>query len=40
MYLNTLPFDYTAHLGSGDRVRRKCGSPADARIRGSATRKG
>lgn len=40
MYLTSLPFDYTAHLGPGDRVRRKRGSSVETRVRRSATRNG
>lgn len=38
MYLTSLPFEYTVHLGSGDRVRRKPGGSADTRVRRSAGR--
>ena len=33
MYLTSLPFDYTAHLEPGDRVRTKARRPSGIRIR-------
>jgi hypothetical protein len=33
MYLTSLPFDYTAHLGPGDRVRSKSRRTSGSRVR-------
>jgi hypothetical protein len=33
MYLTSLPFDYTAHLVPGDRVRSKDKRPSGSRVR-------
>ena len=33
MYLASLPFDYTAHLGPGDRVRTKRDRTSGSRVR-------
>lgn len=33
MYLTSLPFDYTAYLGPGDRVRSKRDRTSGSRVR-------
>jgi hypothetical protein len=38
MYFPSLPFDYAAHLGPGDRVRAKRGHGSGSRIRRAPVR--